>query len=530
MTTRLHSVIFDWIRTSSGKCNLQMPGHTKSDNDFHIFSISEKSRDEAKLKYTWLAWHEKTGPPIRNTFMRYINLANQAAYVHGFRDAGEQMRAAYEDPDFYFSTHELWLKILPLYKQLFTFVRRGLHAKYGDSVLRRDGPIPAHILGNLWGQNWRQILDIVKTDPDETPDVTSELLRRGYTPTRIFQTAEEFFISMGFPPMSPEFWRNSQLQKQDTGRDQCTASAWNFCNNVDFRIKQCTQVTLEDFVNSHHEMTHIHYYMQYANQPFIYRQGPNPSLHEALGHAIALSVGGPVHLQQIDLLPAHVSTSTGNSKINIEYLLGVALDKLPFMSFSLAVDKWRWQIFEKGPVNMNARWWELRLRYQGIIPPVPRLHDNFDAAGKYHVISDQDYIKYFVATVLQFQVYAELCNAANHIGPLHTCDLYKSREAGRLLMKIMQPGASMSASDVIKTLTRGRASTLSVDALLQFFAPLSEWLEEQNRFEPYVGWSSNVEDVALFQSYRSSSAGNWKQSSVVKVVVVALSVIWAFYK
>lgn len=95
--------------------------------------------------------------------------------------------------------------------------------------------------------------------------------------------------------------------------------------------------------------------------------------------------------------------------------------------------QWRWYVFEKGPVGMNARWWDLRLRFQGIIPPVSRSSHHFDAGAKYHVISDQDYIKYFVATILQFQIYGELCAAANHIGPLHTCDFYRSREAGRLL-------------------------------------------------------------------------------------------------
>ena len=84
-------------------------------------------------------------------------------------------------------------------------------------------------------------------------------------------------------------------------------------------------------------------------------------------------------------------------------------------------------------MGMNARWWELRLRYQGIIPPVGRGFEHFDAGAKYHVVSDQDYIKYFVATVLQFQVFSELCQASHHVGPLHTCDFYRSREAGRIL-------------------------------------------------------------------------------------------------
>lgn len=95
--------------------------------------------------------------------------------------------------------------------------------------------------------------------------------------------------------------------------------------------------------------------------------------------------------------------------------------------------QWRWYVFEKGPVGMNARWWDLRLRFQGLIPPLYRSNTHFDAGAKYHVISDQDYIKYFVATILQFQIYAELCLAANHVGPLHTCDFYRSREAGRVL-------------------------------------------------------------------------------------------------
>ncbi|KAL7031428.1 hypothetical protein ACKWTF_007011 [Chironomus riparius] len=490
----------------AGQTNLYSDGHNVT--SYHAYcdlrlepdltSIMERSRNERELKYAWTEFREKVGPPNRNTFMRYIDLANQAAVQHGFRDAGEQMREVYEDPDFFFTVQDLWTQVQPLYKQLFSFVRKGLYIKYGDNVLRRDGPIPAHILGNMWGQNWRNIIDIIKPHL-ETPDITGEMIKQGYTPTKIFQVAEEFFTSLGLPPMSPEFWRNSIIQKPNDVYTQCAASAWDFCNLLDFRIKQCTQISLEDFINSHHEMTHIHYYMQYTTQPFIYRDSPNPAFHEAVAHAIALNVGGPVHLQKIGLLSSPISASNGNSMINIEYLLNVALDKLPFMAFSLTVEKWRWYVFEKGPVGMNSRWWDLRLRFQGIIPPDVRTSQHFDAGAKYHVISDQDYIKYFVATILQFQIYAELCSAANHIGPLHTCDFYRSREAGRLLSDFMQRGASLSSSQLIKLITRGKTSRLSVDPLLEFFRPLEAWLESQNRDESIIGWSSNMDDVQLFQ-------------------------------
>lgn len=156
--------------------------------------------------------------------------------------------------------------------------------------------------------------------------------------------------------------------------------------------------------------------------------------HSFSAHAIGLSVGGPVHLQRIGLLATPIQTSNGNSVINIEYLLSMALEKLPFLAFSLALEKWRWNVFEKGASSeMNTRWWELQLRYLGVVPPTQRAQDDFDAGAKYQVISDQDYIKYFIATVLQFQIYSEFCQSINHVGPLHTCDFYRSREVGRVL-------------------------------------------------------------------------------------------------
>lgn len=304
-----------------------------------LVQIMQSSRAEPELNYYWSAWRDKTGPPIKNTFMRYLDLANQAAERHGFSDAGEQMRSLYDDSEFFFTVNDLWTKIQPLYRQLVTFVRKGLVRQYGENVVRKDGPLPAHLLGNMWAQNWRNILDLVRPGQSETPDVTGEMIRQGYTPLKIFQTAEEFFTSIGLSPMTPEFWRNSMLQKSNEVHGQCTASAWDFCNKIDFRIKQCTQVNLEDFVNAHHEMTHVQYYMQYASQPYLYREGPNPAFHEAVANAVSLCVGGPVHLQKLGLLNSPVSVSNGNNMINIEYLLTVALDKLPFMAFSLALEK-----------------------------------------------------------------------------------------------------------------------------------------------------------------------------------------------
>lgn len=251
--------------------------------DKELSRTMETSRSEMELRYIWSEWHRKAGAPNRNNFMRYVDLANQAAAVHGFADAGEQMRAIYEDPEIYFTLQDLWAQIQPLYRQLFTFVRKGLIRQYGVKAVRPDGPIPAHLFGNMYAQNWKHIVDVAKSRYSETPNVTQELIRQGYTPHRMFQKAEEFFTSLGMPSMSPEFWRNSVLQQPRSDTSRCTSSAWDFCNNHDFRVKQCTDITLEDFIQTHYKVSNVQYYMSYANQPFVYRDGPNPAFHEAIG-------------------------------------------------------------------------------------------------------------------------------------------------------------------------------------------------------------------------------------------------------
>lgn len=68
----------------------------------------------------------------------------------------------------------------------------------------------------------------------------------------------------------------------------------------------------------------------------------------------------------------------------------------------------------------------------------------------------------------------------------------------------MKHGASLSTSQLIKILTRGKMNRLSAEALLTFFNPLKAWLEQQNRHDN-IGWNSNKEDVALFKPISAGS-------------------------
>ncbi|CAH2237878.1 angiotensin-converting enzyme-like [Pararge aegeria] len=486
--------------------NSDYPNYCDMQLDPEISRILAHSRIEKELLYVWKSFRDKTGPKLKNKFMRYVQLANEAAVNTGYRDAGDQMRAAYEDQSFRASVEEIYNQVAPLYKQLFTYVRRKLVLRYGEASVRSDGPIPAHLLGNMWAQNWKSIMDLVMPFPQSPNlDATSEMLRQGLTPLRMFQMAEEFYVSMGLKPVPPEFWRGSMLARPAQRSVQCTASAWDFCNRIDYRIKQCTEVTMQDLISTHHEMAHIQYYLQYADQPQLFRDGANPAFHEAVANAATLSVYNIPHLQRMGL---YQNKSHDPYEVSMNFLMSMALEKVAYLPFAFMVDQWRWSVFEDGVQNMNARWWQMKLRFQGVTPPIGRTEDDFDPGSKYHVISDQEYIKYFLATILEFQIFEQMCAVSGYSGHLHECDVYRSRDAGRLLSEIMQPGASMSASDIIRSMTRGKTNRISPESLVKYFRPLELWLRVQNRDEQVIGWNSNFQDVALFAPQRAWATNN----------------------
>ncbi|XP_065573989.1 angiotensin-converting enzyme-like [Artemia franciscana] len=448
--------------------------------------IMSKSRDFDELLFTWKAWHDASGQPIREKFNRYVELSNEAASLNGFKDHGDYWRSAYDTPDFEEQLENLWYSLRPLYHQLHAYVRRKLVQEYGEDKIDPEGPIPAHLLGNMWAQSWTNILDLTLPFPEkQSIDVTEAMMAQGYTPSRIFKMADDFFASLGMKSVSEDFWEKSMLWKPEDRDVVCHASAWDFCDRADFRIKQCTEVTMEDFVTAHHEMGHIQYYLQYVDQPLVFREGANPGFHEAVGDAISLSVITPSHLRQVGLL----NKEEDDYENDMNFLFTMGMEKIAFMPFGYLLDKWRWKVFsgDISPERLNEAWWDYRIKYQGISPPVNRTEENFDAGAKYHVPSNIPYIRYFVSFVLQFQLHQAMCDAAGYEGPLYKCDIYKSKEAGRLLSSVLALGSAKPSPEAIRILTNGRTTKMDAAPILEYFEPLMRWLEEENAESP-LGW------------------------------------------
>jgi peptidyl-dipeptidase A len=439
--------------------------------------ILANSRDPEELKRIWLGWH-KVSPPYRGRYARFVDLANKGAREMGFKDVGAMWRSKYDMPpdEFAAEMERLWLQVKPLYDALYIYTRNQLAKKYGRELVPAHGPIPAHLLGNMWAQQWGNIYPLLKPEKSDIGyDLTEILKRRKTDPKQMVRYGEQFFVSLGFDPLPASFWERSLFVKPQDREVVCHASAWDVDFQKDVRLKMCIDITGEDFATIHHELGHNYYQMAYAHQPFLYEDSANDGFHEAIGDTIALSVT-PEYLKQIGLLD-----KVPDESADIGLLMERALNKVAFLPFGYLVDQWRWKVFsgEVSAADYNKAWWELRERYQGVAPPAARSEQDFDAGAKYHVAANVPYTRYFIAHVLQFQFHRALCREAGYKGPLHRCSIYGNKQAGAKLKQMLALGLSKPWPEALKAMTG--EDRMDATAIIDYFAPLKKWLDEQNK-------------------------------------------------
>ena len=445
--------------------------------------IMQTERDPQKLLELWQGWHA-VAPPMRQRYARFVQLSNKGAREMGFKDVGAMWRSNYDMPPDQFSAEleRVWTQLRPLYLQLHAYVRKRLVEKYGPAVVPPQGMIPAHLLGNMWAQDWSNIYPLVAPPASNTGyDLTQILQARKTTELDMVHYGEHFFTSLGFAPLPKTFWERSLFKKPADRDVVCHASAWDVDNVEDLRIKMCIKIDAEDFTTIHHELGHNFYQRAYNRQPGFYRDSANDGFHEAIGDTIALSVS-PDYLKDLGFI-----NKVPGPDGDIALLLKKALEKVAFLPFGLMIDEWRWRVFsgEVTPADYNKSWWELRNSYQGVSAPVPRSEADFDPAAKYHVAANVPYARYFLAALYQFQFHRALCRIAGYKGPLHRCSIYGNKAAGARLNAMLEMGKSKPWPDELEVLTGQR--DIDPSAMLEYFAPLMKWLEEQNKGEK-IGW------------------------------------------
>jgi peptidyl-dipeptidase A len=476
-----------------------------------ISSLMAHSRDPQELTRLWVGWHA-VGAPMRDKYARYIELQNIGARQLGYRDTGDLWRAGYDmTPDqFSAQLERAWSQLEPLYRALHDYVRARLIARYGKAAERPDGLIPAQLLGNMWAQEWGNIYDVVAPtdpklarfapidleaalkrqiaahDPAAAPalvagaDLSSDAGHAAHLAAArdMVRYGENFFRSLGFAPLPGSFWERSQFIHPRDAEVVCHPSAWDIDYLDDLRVKMCIEISADYFTTIHHELGHNFYQRAYDGQPFLFRNGANDGFHEAIGDSIALSIT-PAYLKALGL-----STTEPPAEADIPLQLRTALDKIAFLPFALALDQWRWQVFSGRikPADYNKMWWILRAKYQGVAPPVERTEADFDPGAKNHIPTNVPYARYFLARIYQFQFFKAMCDASGYRGPLNRCSFYGSKAAGDKLNKMLEAGQSQPWQQTLKEMTG--TDQLDARAMLDYFAPLYAWLEEQNKSNP----------------------------------------------
>ena len=450
-----------------------------------LAEVLAKSRNYAELTDAWKGWHD-VGQSMRADYTEFVGLANEGARNLGFKDLGVMWRASYDmSPEAFDAMSEkLWQQVKPLYDGLHCYARTRLAQRYGEDKVPAGKPIPAQLFGNMWAQQWNKIYDdLLKPYPHASiASADAQLKAQKWDAARMTHSAESFYTSMGFPQLPPAFWERSMLTRPRDREVVCHASAWDMEPGTDVRVKACLTPTEEDLYTIYHELGHDYYFLSYAKQPYLFRDGANDGFHEAIGDTVNLSVT-PAYLARIGLIPA--VKPSHEAVINEQ--MKMALDKIAFLPFGRLIDQWRWKVFsgEITPANYNSSWWELRRRYQGIVPPVPRTEADFDPAAKFHIPDNTPYTRYFLSFILQFQFHRALCQASGSKVPLYECSNFDSKAAGEKFQAMLAQGASEPWQDTLQKLTGSR--DIDASAITEYFQPLMQWLAEANKGQQ-CGW------------------------------------------
>ena len=451
-------------------------------------TIIDNSRDPKELLKAWSGWHE-ISKPMKPMYMRMVEIGNQGASDLGYQNLSDLWFSKYDMPadEFLAETDRVWEEVKPLYDALHCHVRAKLNDHYGDDIVSTSDPLPVHMLGNMWGQSWSNIYDLVYPTQKELSSVnlTEIIEERKLTEIDMVEYAEDFFISIGFEALPDTFWERSLFVKPEDRSVVCHASAWNLdpANN-DLRIKMCIEKNEEDFITIHHELGHIFYYQAYNHLPTLFQGGANDGFHEAFGDLLTLSIT-PEYLKKINFINQDEADRAEKDFIGL--LMKQALEGVVIIPWALMLDKWRAGIFE-GDIteeNLNESWWEMRKYYQGIAPPSERSEEYFDAGAKYHIPGNTPYTRYYLARIMQYQFHEALCEASGYDGYLHECSVYGNKDAGEKIISTMALGQSLPWQDAFEKITDSRK--LSGESILSYYAPLKKWLDEQNEFRT-CGW------------------------------------------
>jgi peptidyl-dipeptidase A len=453
--------------------DFQIDGKSVSTNE-----IDEMLNTETNINERLKIWEsgKEVGIGLKDGLANLQRLRNMSVQALGYDDF-----FAYQVSDYGMTVDEMrdvcrnMVKdIWPLYRELHTWARYTLADIYSEEV---PDMLPAHWLPNRWGQDWQELVQTGEVDLDEN--------LKQYSSEWIVKKGEEFYVSLGFEKLPQSFWELSSLYPVPPNagyKKNNHASAWHMNNNNDIRSLMSVIPNTRWWSTSLHELGHIYYYVSYTNPhvPIILREGANRGYHEAIGSLIGLASLQQPFLEEMGLMPEGVELD------KTQALLKEAMEYIVFIPWSAGVmTEFEHQLYSNDlpKDQFNAKWWELKLKYQGIEPPYLRGEEFCDAASKTHINNDAgQYYDYAISYVLLFQFHDYIAGQILKQDP-HATNYYGSKEVGNFLHDLMYPGASV---DWREHLLKSIGSEMSAKPMVAYFAPLMDYLKQTNEGRKYT--------------------------------------------
>jgi peptidyl-dipeptidase A len=355
----------------------------------------------------------------------------------------------------------------PLYRQLHTWARHELAARFAQEPPEQ---LPVHWLDDPLGGTWSGTFRIQGVDPSEG------LLGQGAD--GMIRQAESWFTSNGLPPLSAELWARSSFYPADpAGRYFKTpgASTWDLNLGSDIRVMMSATPSEPWMHASHRELAYAHAFeaRDRAGLPAPLRTQAPGALLDALATWADLAASRPQRLAQLGLLPA---AALPDETLR---LLEEAVTWVPFIPFAAGtVATFEREVYAGKLPNdqLTARWWDLALIHQGVLPPETRterwadplyLGQLTDMPGRY--------FEKALSTMIAFQLHEKLC-ADLGVDPRHG-DLSNAPAVGEAFRNVAAQAGVQPWRKVVKDAT---GQEPSAEAMVRHFEPLMAWLQEQN--------------------------------------------------
>ncbi|KAH8279413.1 hypothetical protein KR026_009369, partial [Drosophila bipectinata] len=447
-----------------------------------IQKIVQTSRDSDELKYYWETWREKNQLWASLNFYTIVQSYQRAAKilevpVHKlwYRSDSQEMLQQME---------QAMTELRPAYQQLHAFVRQELHKKYGGEVVDLNKPIPDHLFQQVVEQAWAPGSILEDYYPRAQLPEFDEYVRH-LNAKAMVNESENFYTSLGFEPLSPEFHKN-QLKEpnEDRPNDDCRPSVFDLTPHP--YLMYCEKVSFRKLMQYHSHLARVYYAQQRSHLPSYYFKAYN--LEFAVGEAVVLSASSPTHLTGRQLAKGVLNDRELMNRLfrmSLHTILSIPLyyvhTKVMHDLLSDAVDM----------DTVNKHYWRLMEQYAGVEPPMDRGEGAIDFPYKFYVNIDQNFqTQKFISEILGYQFYRELCKKSFNNKPLHNCDFYGNLAVGNSLKSMMSLGSKKPWRDVVTKILPNNTGISSL-ALLEYYQPVLDWVGNYNKeANAKIGWTA----------------------------------------